>query len=344
MPCHVELDHANVCYGVEKSWPKCFRKPDFESLTPKEKRAIWRSMEKNAVSLYRKYFNAERLDKRLKRRRDQAYAIHYEIRYRKNFYEHMKKLAEPAADYDAPVGNESESESEAESKTEFAVEFETESESDFETESESESSLQTVIQSGTYKDSQNKQQSQQSKDLNGNAIYVIDSDDNRDAESPMHVIDDIAEIHGIDDSDESDDIDYPSDTEPFYAGGIVTDSVSGNLDLNSIDLITENRGTRISSSDDRYYNVDTESMNLIVASQTQSQSQDEIRPDMCATPGIGSGIYIEELGTPSIQAAQRRRACYVEDEQPIDEINDSNSEYSLDFISQKMFGKTSTQQ
>lgn len=287
-------------------------------------------MEKRGVHLYDTYVDAKRLNKRLVRRRDRAYAVHYEIRYRKNFYEYMKALAEPEADYDAPVDLDT------------ALEVEVESEMESETDSEFESSLQTVINSGTYKDSQNKQKNQQSQDLNDNVI-VIDSEDNREAESPMLVTDNIAGIDDTDDTDDTDDLDYPFDPEPFYAGASVIDSVNGNLDLNSIDLITENRGTWITSSNDRYYGVETQSLHLTIASQTQSQSQDQIRPIMCASPGTGSDTHIAVLRTPSIQAAQQKRQFYVEHE-PIDEIMESNSDYSSDFMSQKMFGKTSTQQ
>lgn len=106
--CRVELFHSNVCNGVEKGWPKrMFKKPDFQALGPKEKRCIYRDMERKAVFLYNKYVDEDRLAKRRRRRTNNTLAPILELIYRRNRFLRLKALGEPEPGYDAIVSESS---------------------------------------------------------------------------------------------------------------------------------------------------------------------------------------------------------------------------------------------
>lgn len=93
VPCRVELFHSNVCFGVEKSWPKKqFGKPNFKSLKEEEQDYIRRKMEKEGVRLHQKYVNPIRLEKRRRKRTFRALAERYELKYQKNCFEKLKAL------------------------------------------------------------------------------------------------------------------------------------------------------------------------------------------------------------------------------------------------------------
>lgn len=98
VPCRVELGRSNVCMGVERSWPKrIFQKDTFAELRPKEKRSIYRLMEKKAVFLDNKYVDKERLKERVRRRTTNALAYYWEERYLKHRYLRLKALGETQA-------------------------------------------------------------------------------------------------------------------------------------------------------------------------------------------------------------------------------------------------------
>lgn len=95
VPCRVELFHSNVCYGVEKSWPKRqYNRPKFKDLAPWQKQRIHHKMEQNAVYLYNRYVDAERLKKRQKNRTNRALAPYYEERYLRNLFNRIKALGD----------------------------------------------------------------------------------------------------------------------------------------------------------------------------------------------------------------------------------------------------------
>lgn len=59
-PCHVELFHSNVCYTVEKQWPKrMFKKQTYSELLPHQKHKLQIEMERKGVLLYKKYVNED---------------------------------------------------------------------------------------------------------------------------------------------------------------------------------------------------------------------------------------------------------------------------------------------
>lgn len=58
MPCRVELFHSNVCYIVEKQWPKrMFKKETYSELLPHQKHKLQLEMERKGVLLYKQYVN-----------------------------------------------------------------------------------------------------------------------------------------------------------------------------------------------------------------------------------------------------------------------------------------------
>lgn len=90
--CRIELFHSNVCYGVEKSWPrKYFEVADFKSLPSRQQKQIRRTMEKNAGSLYNKYVDPERTKKRIKRRNANVFVPFWEERRCRLRFERIKK-------------------------------------------------------------------------------------------------------------------------------------------------------------------------------------------------------------------------------------------------------------
>lgn len=96
VPCKVDLSHGNVCYGVEKSWPKkTFNKSDFKSLQPEEKQRINARMERKAVQLYTEYVDEDRLKRRKRRRLNRALAPYYEETFRRNQFLRIKALGDP---------------------------------------------------------------------------------------------------------------------------------------------------------------------------------------------------------------------------------------------------------
>lgn len=93
VPCRVELGHANVCKGVELSWPKrMFDKANFSDLNAKEKQIIRRDMERKAVLLHQTYVDGKRLAARCRERTRRALAPYSEWRYRKNLFERITAL------------------------------------------------------------------------------------------------------------------------------------------------------------------------------------------------------------------------------------------------------------
>ncbi|XP_055324028.1 uncharacterized protein LOC129578853 [Sitodiplosis mosellana] len=99
VPCHIELFHSNVCHGVKKSWPKRqFGRATFDDLAPWQKRRLYQKMERNAVYLYNKYVDEDRLKKRRINRSNRALAPYYEERYLKNCFNRIKALGD--AEYD----------------------------------------------------------------------------------------------------------------------------------------------------------------------------------------------------------------------------------------------------
>ncbi|XP_055317705.1 dual specificity protein kinase splB-like [Sitodiplosis mosellana] len=95
VPCRVELGRSNVCTGVERSWPKrMFGIPNFNDLEPKQKRCIYRDMERKALLLYNTYVDENRLKERVRRRTANAHAPYWEQRYRKHRFLRIKALAD----------------------------------------------------------------------------------------------------------------------------------------------------------------------------------------------------------------------------------------------------------
>lgn len=94
-PCRVELFHSNVCYGVEKNWPKhFFRKENYNDLLPHQKQKLQREMERKGVRLYRRYVDENRLERRRKNRTNQTLAAYYEERYIFNLFTRIRKLGD----------------------------------------------------------------------------------------------------------------------------------------------------------------------------------------------------------------------------------------------------------
>lgn len=91
----IELCHSNVCYGVERDWPrKYFDVADYKSLQSRQQRQIRRTMEKNGVSLYNKYVDSKRREERIKRHNANVIAPFWEERRCRLRFERIKKIAE----------------------------------------------------------------------------------------------------------------------------------------------------------------------------------------------------------------------------------------------------------
>lgn len=102
VPCHIELFHSNVCYGIEKSWPKrIYNRREFKDLTPWQKRRLHQKMRRNAVYLYNRYVDENRLKERRKNRTNRALAPYYEERYLRNCFNRIKALGD--GEYDGAI-------------------------------------------------------------------------------------------------------------------------------------------------------------------------------------------------------------------------------------------------
>lgn len=99
VPCRVELFHSNVCHGVEKSWPKrMYNRQEFKDLNPWQKRRLYQKMIRNAVYLYNRYVDENRLKERRKNRTNRALAPYYEERYLRNCFNRIKALGDSECD------------------------------------------------------------------------------------------------------------------------------------------------------------------------------------------------------------------------------------------------------
>ncbi|XP_031618059.1 putative uncharacterized protein DDB_G0267716 [Contarinia nasturtii] len=95
VPCRVELFHSNVCYGVEKSWPKfLFKKDKLDDLSDEQRRIMYCKMVKYGVKLYKKYVDKDRLETRRKIRTNFALAPYLEEYRLKKCFNRIKALGE----------------------------------------------------------------------------------------------------------------------------------------------------------------------------------------------------------------------------------------------------------
>lgn len=94
-PCRVELFHSNVCYGVERNWPRrLFGRLKFQDLWPHQKDILIRKMLKDGVKLYNRYVDEGRLRRRQRRQRNLALAEYYEERLLRYRYIRIKALGD----------------------------------------------------------------------------------------------------------------------------------------------------------------------------------------------------------------------------------------------------------
>lgn len=94
-PCRVELFHSNVCHGVEREWPiRMFHRSTYRDLLPKQKRLLTSTMVRNAIQLYDKYVNEERLRNRRKRHTNRALAPYLQERFLKHRFNRIKALGD----------------------------------------------------------------------------------------------------------------------------------------------------------------------------------------------------------------------------------------------------------
>lgn len=101
-PCRVEVFHSNVCHGVERSWPsRLFRRSKFQNLLPHQKRILNRIMVRDAVKLYNKYVDEDRLKQCQTQRRNLALAEYYQERFLRNRFHRIKALGDCAAWFDS---------------------------------------------------------------------------------------------------------------------------------------------------------------------------------------------------------------------------------------------------
>lgn len=289
-----------------------FKKSDFQSLRPKEQRKIYRDMERKAVLLHDTYVSAERLEERRRKRSNRALAPYLEEIFRKNQFLHIKALAEPAPGYDAVI-NES------------TLEIDSEAEAD--------ESLQTVINTGQSRNTQQSNKStgeKEATDFNDNDFVANDESIGNEVEieSEMHYnIDDwqseyaystttVANVsfHKIDISEDTDD-DFDGESE--YRNAI--------SDIGFVDILSES---------------------IVSSSVNEHDKQSEERSG-CVTPRIDSNEYSLVGNTPALSELIRTRARgVVQDLMTVDDDDDEESEEvdSIDFLSQVMIGRTSTQQ
>lgn len=81
-----------------------FQKATFDLCTLKEQRCILRQMQgKKAVILYDTYVDMDRCRRRCRRRTSRALAPFYELDYRKNLFNRIKAIGKPAPGYDATI-------------------------------------------------------------------------------------------------------------------------------------------------------------------------------------------------------------------------------------------------
>lgn len=94
-PCRVELFHSNICYGVEKSWPKrLFGRSNFQDLLPHQKRMLTRQMARDGVKLYNKYVDENQLKRRQKQQTNHTLAEYNEVRFLRNRYNRIRVLGD----------------------------------------------------------------------------------------------------------------------------------------------------------------------------------------------------------------------------------------------------------
>lgn len=94
-PCRVELFHSNVCYGVERCWPqRLFGQSKFKDLLPQQKCILIRTMLRDAVKLYDKYVDKERLRRRRLQQTNRTLAEYYQERYLRNRFVRIRALSD----------------------------------------------------------------------------------------------------------------------------------------------------------------------------------------------------------------------------------------------------------
>lgn len=75
-----------------------FRRSNYRDLLPKQKRILISTMVENAVNLYKRYVNEERLKKRRKRHTNRALAPYFEERFLKHRFNRIKSLGNVETD------------------------------------------------------------------------------------------------------------------------------------------------------------------------------------------------------------------------------------------------------
>lgn len=321
-----------------------FKQSDYQRLRPIEQREICRMMERKAVLLYNLYVDKERLEKRREARTFRALAVHHELRYRKRFYKFLQELADPQTGSDANIESDIEEDEEEEIEAD-----------------DTDASMQTVINTGSTRDEnsspmreevsvpkklQNRRQlnSQRAtkqaskKDLNANSYISTDAnneddDEDRDSDSPMQLKDLTNISFGranitIVDHVVMNESDYGSDSDSDFENSrlvIDTNSDKFNYDIDSESVVT-------STVENEPY---TQGEN-----ETQSDSESDLW--RCETPQIPQDeIFVPS--TPCLESLQTMRAVVFEEE-PVSMFEEDHEVLSLDFLTQEMAGKTSTQQ
>lgn len=310
VPCEVMLNHSNVCYGVERSWPKrMFDQPDFKKLQPIQQTKIYADMERKAVLLYNKYVNKERLDKRRRKRTNRTLAPYYEEMYRRNHYNRIKELGEPDQ-----ANN---------TITEESIVL---------SDSEPDNSLQTVINTGSYRG--NRSESSARKDA---PIIDLNENDNNFIVSDENIAHNV-EVESVASGNNEDD--KPStivDVDNYPDFG----SYRVNKKLPSIEVDNSNDDDDVLTIDEHFGDMMSESE--VTSTFEDNDFQQSHVPPLCFTPQIDSHDILT-ADTPAIAARQFHRSINYENDDDNDDIVEFDVD-SIDFYSQQMIGiRTSTQQ
>lgn len=293
---------------MEKGWPKrMFKKATFDELNPKEKRCIYRNMVKKAVFLYETYVDEERLANRCRRRTSRALAPYYELQYRKNLFERIKAIGKdkPAPGYDATIDQSIQlDDSDADEPDEVDEADETD-----EADESQMLSQETVIntgRTGTQKSS---------------AAAEIDSGDDIDCHSDVII----------------ENTEYRNAKRMSSSWKSKTTYTITQNGASDDDIIASE--CEISSTSQYEYNVEmSESCAATPPRDTDSEAQSQYGDDY-GRPKLPFSDLV--LGTPMVNRASQRT-----NEIP-DENTDEGSNFeadSLDFFTQEMDGRTSTQQ
>lgn len=335
--CRVDLSRANVCKGVEHSWPKLYYNvADFHQLPPRRQERLYKKMEKTATTLYTKYVDSGRMARRRERSLKYTHAYMHELRYCKNVYNRITGLGGSNA---------------AHSTTADAEELVNSTQGSIPT-------LETVINTG--------------KMSSGDGSNNTDENGNQYVGANVELEDDIADLDDFNDENDANSENVNVHTTRTELDALPKRTRKANRRSQSVIVRetsivqTETRTVTVIEedndlADELVINLDEEDEdsedeysgarmidNFTESEPANTQATDTQRssePVVCATPRLAIASDVEPA-TPNIEALRANQWVqdnYVSGDD--DEDEDDEDEFAADFLTQDMLQrKTSTQQ